>query len=95
LSASKVKKNQLIKLTGFLKDGITKVALKNKELGLYEITGKKWKLLGAIRTSNAGAFTAYFRPQKNTTYIVTWIPNKGDRAEYIGASILPLNISVK
>jgi len=94
LSASKVKKGKLVSVTGTLRDAATKLTLKNKVLGMYQQNGKKWQLLGTIKTNNTGAFTAYFRPVKNSTYIVTWIPNKTDRVEYVGASILPQKLTV-
>jgi hypothetical protein len=94
-SATKVKKNTLVRFTGTLRDGVTKKNLASKPIGMYELRGKKWVLIGLVKTNKSGVFSAPLRPSKTTTYRFIWTPDRTDRAEYASVSTLSLTVTVK
>jgi hypothetical protein len=86
-SAATIKKGKVVSLTGTLKDAATKRVLKNKQIGIYQQIGKKWKLVGAVNTNKkTGALDIKIKPSKTTTYRLTWTPDKKDKVEYASLS---------
>jgi hypothetical protein len=95
VSATKVKKGSAITLTGTLKDAANKRPLKSKVLGLYQLNGKTWKLIGTTKTTKTGTLSVKVKPKKNSTFRVTWIPDKKDKAEYSGSVSKNFVITIK
>ncbi len=94
-SANNVKKNKYVTLTGNLIDGSTRKALANKTVGMYRLNGTKYVLIGTIKTDKNGKFTAPFRPQQTTKYVLNWWPDRTDRHEYAAVGTLNLTLTVK
>ncbi len=92
LSAAKVKKNRTVTITGTLKDAANKHILKSKTLGLYQLNGKKWKLIGTVATSKTGTYSVKVKLAKTGTYRLAWTPNKQDKPEY--AEVITKNYTI-
>lgn len=91
-----IKKNKTVTVTAVLKDAATKKLLKGKSIGLYQLSGTKWKLIGLYKTdAKKGTLTATIRAAKSGKYRLTFTPGKADRAEYSGITTKTINVTVK
>lgn len=91
-----VRKNRKVTITATFKDAATKKLLKNKTIGLYQLNGKKWKLIRVVTTDvKKATISTTITATKSAKYRYTWTPSKGDRSEYTGLTSKTVSITVK